>query len=117
MIRFTMFRGDSFSFTITALDDAGPINLTGKSLIATFKNAISDVDGSAVAQKRIGTGITVISAPAGTASIKLSPADTRSLPDTTTSLEFDVQLVDGSDLYTIARGQLSVEPDVTIAAS
>ena len=116
MSSLRMSRGDTFRIDIVVSDKNGVINLTGKSLIATFKNKVTDADNVAVVQKKTSTGgIVITSAVAGEATITLLPGDTSTLPAVWTQLQWDIQLVDGASVYTVASGRLEVSPDVTIS--
>lgn len=118
MSRLRMIRGDTFSFSATVTDSNGVVNLTGKSLIFTLKTAYSDADVNAIAQKKSSTGgIVITDAPNGLATITLLPADTRTLGDEFQVLVWDLQLIDGSNVYTVASGRMEVTPDVTISVS
>jgi hypothetical protein len=67
-----MYAGDSLSLSGTALDAAGAaIDLTGATIASKFSDGVrSVIDGS------IGSGITVVSAAAGTFTLAFAPADT-----------------------------------------
>jgi hypothetical protein len=115
-----MTRGDTFVIDVAITDKNGVVDLTGKSLIFTLKSKVSDADNAAVAQKKsAGSAGIVISSPfnAGLATITLLPADTRGLSDNWQLLLWDLQLVDGSNIYTVATGELEVTPDITISTS
>lgn len=118
MSRLSMTRGDTFRIDVVVSDKNGVVNLTGMSLIATFKKKVTDADNVAVAQKKTSTGgIVVTDAAAGEATITLLPGDTSTLTAVWTLLQWDIQLVDGSSVYTVASGQMEVIPDVSIAVS
>lgn len=121
---FTMFRGDSRSLTVAALQPDGvtPQDLTGWSLWFTGKLAILDPDMSAVFQRTIGSGITVTDAAAGLATVALAPASTDSLmaTGTATSVDLfcDLQGKDGSgDVATLATGKITVLAEITRTTS
>ena len=107
-------RGDSYSFDVAVLLDDEPYQLTNVSLTMTAKWSREDSDANAVFQKTLTSGITITSVADGTLQIDLSPSDTASLPPTEVVLKYDIQLVDGLKVYTVARGDLYVSPDVTV---
>ena len=112
ILRFV--RGDSFKFVLDIDIDGSPYNLTGTTMKMTAKWSHSDSDANALFQKTIGDGITYTDAANGQAQIILAPADTISLPPQIVVLQYDVELTDGSSVYTVARGDLAVLPDVTV---
>jgi len=113
-----MYRGDTAEFRVTAKDiDGNPLNLTGASAWFTAKLSTVDPDTSAVFQKSVGDGITVTDATGGIMMIRLAEDDTSSLSGKTV-LQYDVQVRDTSNgVWTVARGTLLVEADVTVASS
>jgi hypothetical protein len=72
VLNTSMYAGDSLSLSGTALDSAGAvIDLTGATIASKFSDGTrSVIDGS------IGSGITVVSAAAGTFTLAFAPADT-----------------------------------------
>lgn len=117
--RLSMVRGDTFSFNVTITDSTNlAVSLVGKTLIFTLKKALSDSDANAVAQKRSpSSGITITNASQGKATVTISPADTRTLTDVWQALVWDLQMVDGTNVYTVASGTMTVSPDVTVSTS
>jgi hypothetical protein len=109
-----MYRGDTAEFRVTALDiDGNPLDITGASAWFTAKRTTSDDDLSAVFQKTVGDGITITDAPNGIMLVRLAEADTASVTGRE-YLEYDLQVKDTSDgVWTVARGSLLVEADVT----
>ena len=109
-----MYRGDTAEFRVTALDiDGNPLNLTGASAWFTAKRTTSDDDNSAVFQKTVGNGITIIDAINGIMLVRLAEADTSSIAGKE-YLEYDLQVKDTSNgVWTVARGSLLVLADVT----
>jgi hypothetical protein len=119
MTQLSMTRGDTLIFDVAVVDINGaPVSLTGKMLIFTVKARLSDADNAAIAQKKSpASGITITNAAGGLATVTLAPSDTRNLTDQWQSLVWDLQLVDGSNVYTVANGALQVTPDVTVSTS
>jgi hypothetical protein len=121
MTEFTMYRGDSATFDVAVVDAAGAaLNLTGTKLWFTVKRWISDLDSHAIVQKTSDSAGQVTladqTADPGKATIKVLPADTASLGADTTTLVWDVQILDGAgEMHTVADGSLTVKPDVTRA--
>lgn len=113
-----MYRGDTAQFRVTALDiDGNPLDITGASAWFTAKRTTQDGDVDAVFQKTVGTGITITDAPNGVMLVQLAEADTNTLTKKEI-LEYDLQIKDTSDgVYTVARGALTVEADVTRAST
>lgn len=113
----SMTRGDTAVFTVT-LSNLSASGLTGCSLYFAAKRSVSDA--SPLFTKSIGSGISVTTngsdTVSGVASVSLNPADTSSLPDYPTLLDWDCVLVDGSGNHTtVASGTLFVSPDVYTA--
>lgn len=107
----TIYRGDGreLEVTLTGVD----LPLTGEEdLWFTAKATTDDADSAAAFQKRMGDGITVKDAAAGTCTVKIDAADTDTISKITTLL-CDVQLVTSSDPLTLASGTILVRPDVT----
>lgn len=111
---FDMVRGDTRTITITASNpDSTPYVLTGKTVRFTAKRKITDADTDAVISKVSGSGITVMSNPNDNkAVIAILPADTDFITNKI-RLMCDVQIKDGSNVYTVATGTLTINPDVT----
>lgn len=111
----TMYRGDTLKLDLAVTLDGNPYSLSLCSLWFTGKSQYTDPDISAIFQKTIGSGITIVGDPAqGLALIELAPADTLALASIKTLLVWDCQLKDSnSKIYTIALGNLIVLPDVT----
>jgi hypothetical protein len=113
-----MSRGDTAAFDIACTAaDGSVLNLDGCSLWFTAKNSVLDSDEAAVFQKTIGDGITVTDEQGGLATIVLAHDDTKSLGENTI-LQYDLQVKDAfNGIYTISRGTLVVEADVTISTT
>lgn len=113
-----MYRGDTAQFRVTALDiDGNPLDISGASAWFTAKRATTEADNTAVFQKTVGDGITITDALNGIMLVQLAEADTNTLTKKEV-LEYDLQVKDVlNGIYTVARGSLTVEADVTRAST
>jgi len=109
--KFSMLRGDDRDFEIPTTRSGSPVDLTGASVRAHFK---SDLGGSPVLQKSLGSGIEIDGDAAdGVVVLSIDPADTSALTAATT-LYFDVELTEAyGRVTTVAEGVLLVRLDVT----
>ena len=115
-MNFTMTRMDDVSLSGTATLSGSPYALGGCSLWFTAKRKYTDADSAAIFQKSIGSGITVTNPTQGLFVIEIAPADTTAVEKVKTILVWDLQLRDSSGkTYTIASGNLIINPDVTNA--
>jgi uncharacterized protein YbjT (DUF2867 family) len=113
-MNFTITRGDDVGWSGTVELSDVAYDLAGCALYFTGKNKYTDADASAIFQKTIGSGITVTNPTQGLFTIALVPADTTAIPKAKTILVWDLQLVNSAGKrYTIASGNLIVNPDVT----
>jgi hypothetical protein len=97
-------------------DDGTPFNITAMTLRFTAKRSRTDADAQAVITKTVtGSGITITGGSAGKARILLAPGDTGSLGGSE-RLFYDVQLADGSTVYTLVSGRLLVLADISRTA-
>lgn len=121
MDTIVMTRGDDRTIDVTVTDkDGAAVNLnTVTALWFTVKSKVTDVDDSAMIRKTLGAGITVVSAPAGTAKIAIDAADTRNWPGKRGQTFFwDLQGKDNSGkIITLDRGVFVLTADVTRAYS
>lgn len=108
-----MYRGDTkvFDIAVTDPDTGGVVDLTGKTLAFMAKRSRTDADGSAVISKTTGAGIANTNAIGGLAALTIDPADTSALAETT-QLEYDLQLTNGGQVFTVASDYLLVRADV-----
>lgn len=101
----TMVKGDTLSFNITVTDDSGE-PVTVDSAYFTAKKNPADV--TPAFQKSLGSGITQDD---GVLTVRVAPTDTASLYE---GLYFyDCQIGIDSDKYTLLRGILTLEQEVT----
>lgn len=108
-------RGDTayLDFTVTVAGAAQDI--TGWELWFTAKRRIGDGDADAVILKNsLGSGVTILNAALGTASVTLSPADTASLLPEAVRLYADIQGKDGAGhVFTLDAFTFTIRGDVT----
>src|SRR5438034_3432 len=116
MVNLTITRGDTLVFTAAILQSGAAFNLTGCTVRMTAKWGFADADGAAVfARTSPSTGIYLGTPAAGIATVTLVPANTASLPAAIVILKWDLQVTDGSaHVYTVASGDLVVNPDVSV---
>lgn len=101
----TMVKGDTLSFGVELADENGqPVDITGAVFIAK-KNY---TDATSLFEKTLGSGITKVTD--GIYSVRVAPADTSSAEAGRYYYQFKV--VKSSDVYTIMRGILELEPEV-----
>lgn len=116
---FKMTRGDTRRILFKAEqfdgDDWKVIDLTGAALFFTAKRSTDDADGAAVIALALGSGIVLNDAPNGEGEVTIPPAATDSLTGPfPLALEYDLQAkLAGGQIYTIERGRLTIEADVT----
>lgn len=117
MSELIAIRGDDeiYDVEFKMPDGTTPLNLTGvQGIWFTAKRSSLDPDADALVQKSLGSGITVVSAPAGTATITIDAADTVDIEPTV--LVWDAQVKDSlGKIRTAAQGTLKITADVTRA--
>lgn len=122
MADLEMVRGDTTIYDVvaTATDAAGAtaaINLTGKTLTFTARRergSKNDLTNPAVISLSVGNGITPDpdqAANTGRGVVTIPPAATTGLPDYRVCLFWDLELIDGENVYTLSSGTLTVIPD------
>jgi LytS/YehU family sensor histidine kinase len=111
MSDFSMYRGNSkrFNFAITLGGVAE--NLTSKLIFFSVRRNPS---APLMFTKSLGSGIIVTNAAGGLGYVDILPADTEALPSRETSLEYDLEYVDGSNVTTADKGTITVLPDITV---
>jgi hypothetical protein len=93
-----IIKGSSIKISGTAYldqDETQVADLTGATIEFIVKRRVDDADGSALFTKTIGSGVTVVSAVAGTYTITISPSDTNSLLDRVIYRETVIKLSGG----------------------
>lgn len=112
-----MVRNDTREWAFAVKDENGlAVPLPGATGYFTAKFSIEDADADAVFQLTAANGITFDAGSGGTGSVKVVPANTSAVPDVRTQLVFDLQIKVSGNTYTVARGNLIVDPDVTLSA-
>lgn len=103
--KLTMTRGDTASFGLqTTLDDG-----SGYDLDTAFFSVRAGFDGALVFQKSIGDGIT--RRDEGVYSVRIAPEDTKDL--SAGQYYYDLEIGANSDVFTVLKGILQIEHDVT----
>jgi hypothetical protein len=101
----TMVKGDTLSFGVEIEDESGsPVDITDAEFIAkkNYDDAMSIFD------KTLGSGITRVSA--GLYTVRVAPADTADAEAGRYFYQFKV--IKGSDVFTIMRGIIELEPEI-----
>ncbi len=124
MAEYEMWRGDTFELdlVVTRQDPVTklyrPVNLAGAKLWITAKFNLEDTDDNAVFQASTTSGgIVITDAAAGKASIAVPATATIALTADESRLFYDIQLDSAGRIYTLERGTLIVNADVTRATS
>lgn len=109
-----MIRGDTREWSFAVIDEnKAAVNVSSATGFFTAKYNMADADAIAVFKLTETTGITFDAGAGGTGSIKLLTANTSGVPDVRTVLVFDFQVKVSGNTYTVARGNITVDPDVT----
>lgn len=119
-----MYRGDTLNIDFQVKDDDGSVvDLSGATAWFTVKDQLTDSDASAIFQYQATeptatTGITWTNASQGKYRVSINPADTDNLGDTVQELHWDSQVkTSAGEIYTVEKGKLLVEPEVTRSIS
>ncbi len=107
-VDFAMMRGDTFSFDIV-LNDVDPESIS--SLYFTVKRKDTDSDTDAVIQKSLSNGISKVEGEDIRYRVRVSPEDTENVA--AKKYVYDIQIGVTNDIYTLIKGNLSIEQDVT----
>lgn len=103
----TMTKGDTLSFNVILKDKDGNAVTADSAYFTCRKN----INSSPAFQKSLGNGITQAD---GMLTVRVAPADTSGLYIGSSSMYlYDFQIGVGSDVYTLMKGILSIEQDVT----
>ncbi len=113
-----MVRGNTYSFDILVTNTGtGAVeNLTNGTLSFTAKWLETDADLAAVFQLAIGSGITLITAAAGTANVTIpeSATDIAAIPYNTVNLYYDLKYTSSAaEVFTVLWGNLNITPNIT----
>jgi hypothetical protein len=110
----TLYRGDTIFLDMAIAQAGEALNLTGYAITFTAKKDIKDADAAVTTiQKILGSGIVVTDAPNGKIRITLAPEDTEDFPDVDTTYICDVQVKKDGVVSTVAKGTMTITPDVT----
>ena len=111
--RLTLTRGDTQTYTLTFKTSAGvPYCLKNWVVFFTLKSNHSLPDAQASLQKIVTTFGDTTGGTTGIAAINLSPSDTTNLDPG--EYDFDISvLTAASESYTVLKGKLDLEYDVT----
>lgn len=115
-----MIRGDEkvWTFAVTVEGTGAAQDITGATVWFTAKRDYSDADPGVFQKKTGGSGIAIDAGTGGTGTIMTAAADTSSLAAARTSLVWDLQVkLSGGQPKTVARGTLTVLPDVTTSTT
>lgn len=120
-----MTRGNKQVINFPIVDGNGAaLNLDGLTLKCLFKASHADADAAALITKTSGSGIVARSPQAtaantGWADLTLLPVDTTTPPGisagVTTTLVYELRLINGTEVSTLETGTLTIERDVVRA--
>jgi hypothetical protein len=123
---FTLDRGDTSFLVFSSITNlpAGGLNAFG-AIVFTAKRSKAESDAAAFAQKTKASGVSVTvngnASTPGTLTVQLDAADLATLPARETTLFYDLQVTDSTQsphrIYTLAKGKLVVDADVTQATT
>jgi hypothetical protein len=102
-----MVKGDTLAFNVEVFDDNDEPMLVDR---ADFTCKVNPVGEDVVFHKSLGAGIAQSS---GFLTVRVAPADT--IDADAGQYFYDLQLTVGDDVYTVKRGMLTLEQDVTHA--
>jgi hypothetical protein len=108
----TIVRGDSVNWTVTVKNEVtrAAYNITGARVFFTIKDLIADLDISSVFKK---SWTSHFDPTHGKTYLTMTPAQTAVLLPK--DYLYDIQIkTAGGDVYTVAKGTITVEGDVTL---
>jgi len=110
---FVIKEGSNFSRLIQWMQDDGttPVNITGYTARMKIRNFKGD-GGSALAEWDTDTEITIVNGSLGLIRIAVTAAATAAL--SFNRAVYDLELVDGDDVYCIMEGNVTLNKEVTI---
>ena len=102
----TMVKGDTLTFNMEIENMARP-------LVSAYFSCKKDFDGNYVFKKSLGDGITLLSNTGGKGLyiVRVAPEDTADLE--AGQYRYDLEIGVDSDIYTVLKGILEIEEDVT----
>lgn len=104
-------RGNTYTIKCVAVLDGAVINLINKTLTLSVKKNLNDVANFLQLTSPSG-GITIDSAVDGTFTCTFAAALTSSLPAYVQRFPYDIDMIEGSVVNTLARGYLIIVPSV-----
>lgn len=113
---FEMVRGNDFAFNVAITLAGAPYNITTSSLRFIAKSDYSDADIAAIINLTVGSGITILNGPAGSAQIIIPRSNTvvASIPTNyTIDLFYELQVNNGGTTLTPLHGILTIIPSVS----
>lgn len=106
MSNFRMTAGDTKVLEVAVLDEDGAtVDISDATI--RFQMARFATDSAALVSKAIGSGIAIVSGPAGRFNVTLAPEDTA---DFSGSYWFEAELVDGDVVSTVLGGRATIDP-------
>lgn len=105
-----VINGRTHVFSLAVKDNAGAaVNLTGKTLKFSVKRNARDTDANAVmVLSTPGSGIAVVSAANGTATLTIAPANTSGLENFDQFCRYELVLKDGTAVYPLDAGSFVI---------
>jgi hypothetical protein len=113
-VNLSTFHARSQRFLLEVADVSGPIDLSALGLTFRAKLRTEDPDPPLIV-KSTPSDITISNqgTHTGEAVLALEPGDTQALPDDrVTVLRYQLDLIDGTDVFEVQSGTLSVVPSV-----
>lgn len=115
-MNFTSKRGDTTTLNIAVKGgDDSAFDITNVLLKFTVKKSVRDSDARAsISKSSSDSGIVKTDAENGACQIVINQDETGGLNSINHQLVYDLQLTSGENVYTLATGRITVEPDVTV---
>lgn len=111
--QFSMTRGDAVSFRVTVEDaDGAPVDITGAVVLFQARKHAHSTEVAIEKETPPSEGIEIEDGPGGVCRIDILPADTEALGNWRQEFLFDVQVTKDGLPTTVARGTLTIEPDI-----
>jgi hypothetical protein len=107
----TVYRGATFTYQLTYVDDTGPVDLSGASAALTIRKLATATDD--LASWSTATGEIVMGGTAGTITVTVNATDTEVL-DLATDAVWDLVVTIGSTVSRIIGGSASILPVVSV---
>jgi hypothetical protein len=101
-----LYQGDTYRGTVIVTDQGNPANLTGYTATAQIRTDVADLDPD----PPVATFTCTIPTP-DTIALYLDPVTSRGLPEG--PLVWDLQVANGTDVYTLLRGPVYIGRQIT----